>query len=571
MKHKLLSISTIAILSAGQAFAQTAIEAINITQPDLKGTARFMSMGGAFGALGGDLSTLSQNPGGIGIYRSNDIGFTLDLDAQSANAEAPGASVNTSQTKFLLNNIGAVFTLKLGSSTMPNINFGFTYNKSSSFNRRYAGYIPGIQNSMTNYIAGITNDDGYGYPWTENDMNSTSSFDPYFPNDGKPGAPWLAILGYQSFLTTPTYAPSDVEQDHPDWIGQYGNGTTGAGQFMVEQRGGIDSYNIALGGNISNIVYWGMDFDIINLNYSQTTMWGEQLNNAYVEMGNQGVQQTTSDWNLNNRYSISGTGFNYKLGFIVKPIQEFRLGFAFHTPTWYNLTEDYSAWVNYRYGGNSSFQSKDANNGYPATTDVSFRSPWRIIASAAGVIGGRFIISFDYEWAGYQNMRFSAPSYDYDDWGMGYYPDWYSASPQDNYISDGTGYDYTNQDIKTYCKSTNTIRIGAEFRVTNNFSVRAGYSNVSSPIKSEVLNNQATIYTSDLNPSYQFNRTTNYITCGLGWKSRHFYADLAYVYKNMKGDFHAFTPDVATPSISSPSAKLNFNQNQIVLSMGVRF
>ncbi len=49
-----------------------------------------MGMGGAFGALGGDLSTLSQNPAGIGVYRSNELGFTLDLDVQKSTSDARG-------------------------------------------------------------------------------------------------------------------------------------------------------------------------------------------------------------------------------------------------------------------------------------------------------------------------------------------------------------------------------------------------------------------------------------------------------------------------------------------------
>lgn len=72
------------------AFAQSAIDAYRFSQPDLRGTARFMGMGGAFGALGGDLSTLSQNPAGIGVYRSNELGFTLDLDVQKSTSDARG-------------------------------------------------------------------------------------------------------------------------------------------------------------------------------------------------------------------------------------------------------------------------------------------------------------------------------------------------------------------------------------------------------------------------------------------------------------------------------------------------
>ena len=121
--------------------AQSPIDAYQLSQQDLRGTARFMSMGGAFGALGGDLSSLSQNPAGIGIYRYNELGFTLDLQANSTKSESQGFSTSTDNTRFYLNNIGGVATVRLGNSIVPNINFGFTYNKAASFNRRYRGEI----------------------------------------------------------------------------------------------------------------------------------------------------------------------------------------------------------------------------------------------------------------------------------------------------------------------------------------------------------------------------------------------------------------------------------------------
>lgn len=43
-------------------FGQSALNAFQLSQNnELRGTARFVSMAGAFGALGGDLSTLTQN------------------------------------------------------------------------------------------------------------------------------------------------------------------------------------------------------------------------------------------------------------------------------------------------------------------------------------------------------------------------------------------------------------------------------------------------------------------------------------------------------------------------------
>lgn len=572
IKHILIALP--AILPAGS-FAQSAIEAINFSQPDMKGTARFMSMGGAFGALGGDLSSISQNPAGIGVYRSSDVGITFNLDMQSAKANTPGASMTTDQTKFLLNNFGAVFTLKLNSESVPNLNFGFTYNKNASFNRRYSGHFPYLRNSLSNYIAGVTNysellSDGSIQSWTENDLASTSSFNPYFPNDGLPGAPWMSILGYEGYLITPQGNP-----DNPSWIGQWGNGTSGTADFDIEEYGGIDSYNIAFGGNIANVVYWGMDFDILNFNYNQNSLWQEDLTNAYVE-GDNGLEMIPASWALGNRYHAGGTGFNYKLGVIVKPIQELRLGFAFHTPTWYSLTEDYNGGLDYRYN-NSYTKSVEYNDGRPTTTDMNFRSPWKLIASAAGVLGGKFIISADYEWNLYKGMKFSEPSYNnYSygggyDWWDDYGPYWRPEETRANAISYNDAYAYINQDIKDYTQTSQTLRVGAEFRVSSTFSIRAGYSNVSSPISSAARDNKLEIYTSDTRPSFRFDNSTNYLTCGLGYKGSHFYADAAYVYKHMNSTFHAYPSDIYAQQNTSPIADVDFNQSQVVLSLGVRF
>ena len=65
------------------ASAQSTVDAYTLSQTEPRGTARFMSMGGAFTALGGDLSSLGQNPAGVGVYRGSDIGATLDIDFRS--------------------------------------------------------------------------------------------------------------------------------------------------------------------------------------------------------------------------------------------------------------------------------------------------------------------------------------------------------------------------------------------------------------------------------------------------------------------------------------------------------
>lgn len=496
-------------------------------------------MAGSFGALGGDLSTLSQNPGGIGVYRTSELGFTMDLDLQNANAKALGSSISQDQTKFLLNNIGGVATFRLNSSSVPNINVGFTYNKAVSFNRAYNGSIPTLHNSMSNYIAGVTN--SYG-PSIEM-MQSSQYYSPYADSS----VPWISILGYDSYLISPV-----GDANTPQWVGQWGNDTYGSGRFAAVEKGSVDEYNIAIGGNISNVVYWGMDFGIFDFNYTAESRWTEALDNAWVSNPNDEIVKSRSDWNLYNYYHLSGSGFNYKLGFIVKPIQELRIGFAFHTPTWYSFDQTYYGEVNYAYDNGIKPNYASTNDGYDGYDSFNFRTPWHLIFSAAGVIGNDLILSANYEWEPTHAIHFSDP---------------YGYTSFDN---DDPFY-YTNMDAKDYFRSTNIFSIGAEYRVTPQFSVRAGYRYVSSPTKSEVAENKLEVYTAGTRPQYELTDATNYVTAGLGYRYKKFYADLAYVYKHQKGSFHAYSPDPSSPDVPSPQADMTFNNSQIVLSLGFKF
>ncbi len=575
MKKIITSLSLLA-LPCMFADAQSVPSAYSISQQDLRGTARFMSMAGAFGALGGDLSTLGQNPGGIGIYRSNEIGFTVGLDMIGSKATSGGFSNTENMTRFNLNNIGGVFTMKLPGSVMPNLNFGFTYNKGASFNRRYKGLIPNLQTSMSNYIAGISN----AYDLNEADVSYGDNYDPYNPPVGTRTVPWLAVLGYYGFLTTP-----EVRSDEStDWYGQFGDGTSGVGAFDVEERGSVDEYNIALGGNINNVVFWGMDFDITSLDYRISSVWSESLDNAYVYNPNtERVGRMQADWSLYDNYRLNGTGFSYRLGVIVKPIQELRLGLAFHTPTYYNLNETYyDTHLDYDYPFPTKDNSTWANDGYSAGNSFNFSTPWRVIASMAGVIGNKLIVSADYEWNGYKHMKYSEadnygyydPWYDWDNpWEWG---DWYGApsrsradngSPRADYMNAN---DFANSIIKKVYRDTHTFRIGAEFRVLPSFSVRAGYSYTTSPVTTEVKDYRVDVPGTGIMSNYSLDNQTQHVTCGVGYKHKGFYLDLAYVYKYTSSEYFPFSPDISDPA-SAVRSKLEFNKSSIALSMGYKF
>ena len=66
-----------AVLISGSAMAQDQYDAANFSSSDLNGTARYVGMGGALDALGGEITTMSTNPAGIGLFRHPEVALSF--------------------------------------------------------------------------------------------------------------------------------------------------------------------------------------------------------------------------------------------------------------------------------------------------------------------------------------------------------------------------------------------------------------------------------------------------------------------------------------------------------------
>ena len=133
MKTKTL-IMFCTLLVAISANTQTIYDATNLAQRDLNGTARFVGMGGAMSALGGDISTIGTNPAGIGIYRSNDVMTSFSYSLTGTESDYLGSKFETNKARWNFDNIGAVIATKIGNVTpLRYVNFGFNYHKTKSF------------------------------------------------------------------------------------------------------------------------------------------------------------------------------------------------------------------------------------------------------------------------------------------------------------------------------------------------------------------------------------------------------------------------------------------------------
>lgn len=531
---KAFSLVLLAAVPAGMS-AQSSIDAYSVARTGLSGTARFQAMAGAFTALGGDLSTLHQNPAGVAIYRSSEVGFTFDIDAQKATTSGMGISQKKTGTNVDFSNIGYIGSFSLDNETMPYFNVGISYNRSANFNRRFKGYVPSMETSLSNYAAYYA----YGTPNTQ--LLETSGFNPYMQSN----ADWLSILAYNSYLI------SNIPGSNSEYQGLFQSTSSGDAGFEVEEKGYIDEYNIDFGGNVMNTIYWGVGVGVTDLNYTKNAYYGESIDNACIPNSTAtGLNTGYADYSLYNSKQITGTGFNIKAGLIFKPINEFRIGFAIHTPTWYNMTQNYSADTDYLIGVNGQYEFSPKDHPYNYTDldqfDWRLRSPWRFSVGAAGVIGGRGIISAEYERVAYDAMSIK------------------TQTSFGDYETD----EYLEKDIKDYFQAANIFRVGAELRVAPWLSLRAGYSYESSNVKSEAYDGSIDVYSSGTDPSYTFNNNIQHITAGIGLRYQAFYLDMAYVHKKVDGRYYAFSN---YDTFVAPQTKLENSNNRFVMSIGYKF
>lgn len=149
---KKLALIILGVLGLNYAHAQdvsTINNSVNIysNTPTL-GSARLTGMGGAMGALGGDVSAINSNPASLGVYITNDVQATLLKSTYSNNSTVYGKGIDYSVNKNLnVGQFGTVLNINLfdrGISKWRSVNFGFNYSSKNIDN-----YIesPGLEKS----------------------------------------------------------------------------------------------------------------------------------------------------------------------------------------------------------------------------------------------------------------------------------------------------------------------------------------------------------------------------------------------------------------------------------------
>ena len=526
---KKIFMAAMAVALGVPAAAQDTYESARLLGSDLNGTARYVGMGGAMEALGADISTMSSNPAGIGVFRHSTVGLSFGFQSQADAKEFDGLG----KTNMSFDQVGFVYSGRISPQSF--INVGFNYHKSKNFDQIL---------SAANSLAGCSQN---ALTW---EKAKQGIYDFEFNGQGD----MIGMeYGYRSYsFNEADYLNTNILMLDPktEAVNCY---DASAYTFDRAHRGWIADYDFNLSGNYNDRFFWGVTLGVKDVRYKGYSAYGETL----IEHDVNGNTNYCGSVAVADERKIKGTGFDVKFGVIVRPLEEsaFRVGAYVHTPTWYELTASNSTYMlnNTPYG---SYDDGESTQDY----DFGYHTPWKFGLSLGTTVGTQLALGATYE---------------YSDWGA-----------SQNRIIDG--YDYydnarTSKDVnmkyntEQSLKGVSTFKVGAEYKPVPEVSLRLGYNYLTSGYKTDGVRDQSVD-----SPGVMYASTTDYVnwkdtqrlTAGVGFKVGQMNIDLAYQFSKTDGDFHPFqdySAAYSSAAFSTGVTKVSNKRNQALLTIGYTF
>lgn len=422
----------IAGFSIATIHAQDISDAMRYAQDNVQGTARFRAMGGAFGALGGDFSSLNINPAGGAVFTASQFSATVNSTNIKNKSNYFGSKSSEKENSFDLNQLGAiwVFTDQNEISNWQKFTVGVNYENTNNFDNKTFAYGFNPNNSVSQYFLRHAN---------QSASNNT------FQND-------QIFFGTQGNIIIPNANVNSTDR--------YISNTPAGGNYYQEDFVESTGFNGKLAFNFAtqykDRFFFGLNLNAHFTDYIRKSSFYEDYADTPGTSTTTGLQALR----FNNELYTYGNGFSFQVGAIAKVTNELRLGLAYESPTWYRLNDETYQDLSVTDGDGSFFVSpSDFNTIY---SSYSLRTPGKYTGSLAYVFGKVGLISVDYSMKDYSNTKFS--------------------SNENRNALRNADFSVTNGDMNSLLDTTSEIRIGAEARAKQ-WSFRGGYRYEQSPYK----------------------------------------------------------------------------------------
>lgn len=568
---KIFLVAVLAASAAG-AGAQTMYDAINFSRNDYYGTARTMALGNAVTAVGGDLGTIGINPAGSAVAGYGQFTVTPGLSysvVSSAYSNAGetnfGPLQSSTNSKITMPNIGMSMVCRTGRSVgLKSVTFAVVSNQTAQYNYYANAY---GTNSRTSKMA------EFASAAAGIDESLLANYNSFENSD----IAWDVLTAYQAGMFGSYGRGSNyvgVTEAIGDDYNHYVAGPLSQNSY-TSKSGSKNDLVFNLGANISDKVFLGLNIGIPSAKYRYSEYFYEYASNPenfhLYFVGDNGEEYDTylKGGSYAYQYVSNIDGIYAKIGAIILPFDGLRIGAAFQTPTSYTISESwqYSAAVTFT---NSAFN--DSQSSPEGQYSYCLRSPYVASFGAAYTFGKAGFVSVDYEITDYSVMKFSEVNPDY--------------MARDIFLD-------LNETNKYFAGVSHALRIGAELRLTPEFSLRAGYAFQTAPER-HWIDNTGTDVTADdylydfdayfsgakslVSSSYYGDRTKS-ISFGAGYSSSgSFFADIAAVVTSYPAslfspyyDYDNYDANGNAVNVLSPRISNNRSLINVALTLGWRF
>lgn len=505
----------VCIVYSSQLLSQEPADALRYSWYTSNGTARQQAVGGAMGSLGGDISATFINPAGLGLYKTGDFVLTPGYSFLNNKSTYYSHTEKDKKNNFAFGTTGIVMGWgSNGRNHSKGSSFSIALNQTASFGSNILYRGPNNQSSYSQkFLDEIKNKN-------DKDANNVAS-----------GYPFGTSLAFNTY-----------------WIDTVGGGTSGNYQFQTRapiatgllqqntiiSKGGITELAIGGAQNFNDKFYIGGTIGIPFLHYNKEATFLEA--DATTDASNKFDYASITE-NL----ITDGVGINIKAGIIFKPVEYLRLGLAIHSPTYYTLTDKYSASVTANtenYHGTLDQTSSDLTGGSNAEYKYALLTPYRIIASASYVLREiedvrkqKGFITADIEYINYKASSFK------------------QDPGTDNSQSTKDYFKTLNTAIDNAYKGAVNFRIGGELKFTT-LMVRLGAAYYGNPYQ-DIAGEKGSRFQ---------------LTGGLGYRNKGMFVDIAYV--------HTMGKDINFPyrlqSNSFSAASIKQAGGNVVLTVGFK-
>jgi len=481
------------LLKALATYTQTAEDALRYSRTSLSGSARLMGMSGAYSSVGADFSAISVNPGGLGMFRMSE--FTLTPQIVFSETEATYFNELRDDSKYNLNlgNIGYVYSAPLAGDGLDagwkRIQLAFGLNRINNFNNRV--FIQGFNNNSSLMT-------GYAHMADRTLPDNLDRF--------------TTKLAYDTWLIWPM-----------DTIDYYYDADMYSGNVMQQQiittSGSMSEIVFAIGSNYNDRLYIGATVGVPYIRF--------RYESEYTETDPDNLSPAFISLTRNETVETRGTGLNLKLGMIARATDWLRLGAAFHTPTYYwNMRDEWR----YRMSSELFLDNRRENLSAESPLgrfDYELTTPMRAIGSATVLFGKSGLVTAEYEFTDYSEIKLNSATY--------------------KYVNE-------NRSMRENYTTSHNIRFGTEWRL-NDVYFRGGYAIFGSPYKTGINDGKG-----------------NQFSIGLGLRQENYYIDFAYVNSNYKEDRYMYwVPGGEGLDFITPIANQTFSRQHFMLTLGWRF